>query len=323
MHPRSRNLLLTTAALLALGAAPAAGDPAGGTVVGGTATIQGQGGPAVIVNQSSSSAIVNWNTFNIGVNESVRFNQPSTSSVVLNRVTGRLGPSEILGTLTANGRVFVINRDGILFGPSAVVTTAGFLASTNDIRNRDFMAGRMNFNQPGRPDASIVNQGSITATSGGFAALVAPGVRNTGTISATLGTVALASGNMYTLDLYGDRLIQLGVDDKIAAQVKDVATGAPLNALVSNEGKLRANGGRVEITAAAARQVIDSVINNTGMVEADSVGRRNGMIVIGAATGASKGADAPKQTVKLSGTLSAAGKSSGTGSSTTGGSSYD
>jgi len=89
----------------------------------------------VIVNQSSSSAIINWNTFNIGARESVRFNQPGSSSVVLNRVTGGLGPSEILGTLTANGRVFLINRDGILFGPSAVVNTAGFLATTHDIAN--------------------------------------------------------------------------------------------------------------------------------------------------------------------------------------------
>src|SRR5260221_6059034 len=93
MHPRLRNLLLTTAALLALGAAPAVGGPAGGTVVGGSATIQGQGGPAVIVNQSSNSAIIHWNTFNIGVNESVRFNQPSASSVVLNRGTGGLRTS--------------------------------------------------------------------------------------------------------------------------------------------------------------------------------------------------------------------------------------
>ena len=234
MHPRLRNLLLTTAALLALGAAPAAGGPAGGTVVGGAATIQGQGGPSVIVNQSSSNAIVNWNTFNIGLNESVRFNQPGASSVVLNRVTGGLGPSEMLGTLTANGRVFVINRDGILFGPSAVVNTAGFLATTHDIKNSDFMAGRYNFNIPGRPDASIVNQGRITAASGGFAALVAPGVRNSGTITATLGTVALASGNSFTLDLYGDKLITLAVNDQIAANVIDVATGRPLKSLVSN-----------------------------------------------------------------------------------------
>ena len=129
-------------------------------MVGGAATIQGQGGPAVIVNQSTSSAVINWNTFNIRANESVRFNQPSASSVALNRVTGGLGPSEIMGSLTANGRVFIINRDGILFGPGSVVNTAGFLATTNDIKNADFMAGRYNFNIPGRPDASIVNQGS-------------------------------------------------------------------------------------------------------------------------------------------------------------------
>src|SRR2546429_3028420 len=110
MHPRLRNLLLTTAALLALGAAPAAGGPAGGTVVGGGATIQGQGGPAVIVNQSSNSAIINWNTFNIGVNESVRFNQPGASSVVLNRVTGGLRAAASLDTPIANGRAFATHR---------------------------------------------------------------------------------------------------------------------------------------------------------------------------------------------------------------------
>src|ERR1700704_6289257 len=145
MHPRLRNLLPAVMALLALGLSEVAAGPEGASVVGGAATIQGQGGPAVIVNQSSSSAIINWNTFNVRANESIRFNQPSSSSVALNRVTGGLGPSEIMGTLTANGRVFVINRDGILFGPGSVVNTAGFLATTNDIRNADFMAGRYNF----------------------------------------------------------------------------------------------------------------------------------------------------------------------------------
>src|SRR5258707_9096986 len=196
MHPRFSNFLLTAAALIALSAAPAAAGPEGATVVGGAATIQGQGGAAVIVNQSSSSAIINWNTFNIGARESVRFNQPGSSSVVLNRVTGGQGPSQIYGTLTANGRVFLINRDGILFGPTAMVDTAGFLATTHDITNEDFMAGRYVFGIPGRPDASIVNQGTITAHSYGFAALVAPGVRNEGIITANLGIVALgSSGN--------------------------------------------------------------------------------------------------------------------------------
>jgi filamentous hemagglutinin family protein len=310
MHLRLPNLVLTT--LLAFGVAPVAAGPDGANVVGGAATIQGQGGPSVIINQSTPSAIINWRTFNIGTGENVRFNQPSSSSVALNRVTGGLGPSEILGTLTANGRVFIINRDGVLFGAGAVVNTAGFLATTSDIKNSDFMAGRYNFNIPGRPDASIVNQGRITATSGGFAALVAPGVRNTGTITATLGTVALASGNSFTLDMYGDKLITLAVGDSIASKVIDVSTGKPLKSLVSNEGKIRANGGRVELTAAAARTVVDSVINTSGVIKANSIGHRNGMIVLSAATGASKPAGAPAQTIKISGTLQAAGKRPGT-----------
>ena len=276
------------------------------------ATIHGAGSANVIVNQSSNSAIINWNTFNIGLGQTTTFNQPGSMSVMLNRVIGGLGPSVILGTLNANGRVFVINRDGVLFGPNSVVNTAGFLASTNDIKNSDFMAGRYNFNIPGRPDASIVNQGHITATSGGFAALVAPGVRNSGTISATLGTVALAAGNSFTLDLYGDKLVNLAVGDQIAGQVIDVQTGQTLKSLVTNDGKIKANGGRVELTAAAARHVVNSVINTSGVISANSIGTHNGMIVLGAATGGSKPAGAPKQTIKLAGRITAAGKKVGT-----------
>src|SRR4029079_6161968 len=207
----------------------------------------------------------------MAVTESVRFSKPNSSSMALNRVVGGLGPSEILGSLTANGRVFVINRDGILFGPRAVVNTAGCIATTSDIKNADFMAGRYNFNIPGRPDASIVNQGRITATSGGFAALVAPGVRNSGTITATLGTVALASGNSFTLDMYGDKLITLAVGDSIANKVIDVATGRPLKSLVSNtkSGVISANGGRVELTAGAEGAVVDNIIHNQGTHSGD------------------------------------------------------
>src|SRR5215510_518357 len=309
---RFRNLLLTSTALLALGSAPAAAGPDGPAVVGGSAKISGAGSATTTVNQTSNRAIINWNTFNIGVGETTTFVQPSSSSVVLNRIIGGLGPSQIDGTLSANGYVFVINRDGVLVGPSGVINTAGFLASTIDISNANFMAGRYNFTIAGRPDASIVNLGRITATSGGFAALVAPGVRNSGTITATLGTVALASGNSFTLDLYGDRLIQLSPSDQIANQVIDVQTGKPLTSLVTNEGKISANGGRVELTAAQARAVVDSVINTKGVIEANSVGTRAGKIVLGAATASTKSPGLPKQTVKISGTISASGKDKGT-----------
>jgi len=308
MSRRMWKYLLATAAILPIGIGPVAGNPLGPQVVGGAATVQGPGTPSVTVTQSTGNAIINWQSFNIGSGEQVSFVQPNASSVVLNRVTGVASPSVINGSLTANGRVFLVNPDGILFGAGAVIDTAGFLATTSDIRNSDFMAGRYRFNIGGRPDASIVNYGTITATGGGFAALVAPGVRNSGTITATLGTVALVAGNSFTLDFYGDRLIMLGVDDQIASTVTDVATGRPLRSLVGNDGTLSANGGRVELTAAAARRVVDSVINNSGVIEANSIGTRNRMIVLSAAT---KTAGLPKQTIKISGTISAAGRNSG------------
>jgi filamentous hemagglutinin family protein len=308
---RFRTLLLLSAALPV---AAAHAGPQGGTVVGGSATIQGQGTGNVTVNQFSQNAIVNWNTFNIGAGERTQFVQPNASSIILNRVTGGQGPSQILGTIDANGKVLLVNRDGIIFGAGAVINTAGFLATTADIKNDDFMAGRYNFSIPGRNDASIVNEGRITATSGGFAALVAPGVRNSGTITANLGTVVLGAGNTFTanLDFYGDKLIQIGVGDAIASQVKDVATGQPLKALITNDGKLKANGGRVELTAAAARTVVDAVINTSGTIEANSVREHNGQIVLSAATAATKGSGAPTQTVQISGKLSAAGHKAGT-----------
>ncbi len=309
-----RRVLLATSALAPLGllpAAPALANPQGGQVVGGNAQIQGQGTASVTVTQSTDRAIINWHTFNVGTGERVQFVQPGASSVALNRVTGGLGPSTIAGTIAANGRVFLVNPDGILFGAGAIVDTAGFLATTHDIKNDDFMAGRFDFTIPGRADASVVNLGTITAHSSGFAALVAPGVRNAGTISARLGKVALASATGFSLDFYGDSLITLAVDDRIAAEVKDVATGQKLDALVKNEGKLRANGGVVQLSAVTARAVVDSVINNSGVIEARTVGTRNGKIVLGAPTAGTKLAGASTQTVRLSGKLDVSGRRAG------------
>jgi filamentous hemagglutinin family protein len=316
MSRQWHRAFLTASVLAPLAVAPALAGPNGATVVGGSASVQGQGTANVVVNQSSQNAIINWQTFNIGAGETTKIYMPNSSSSELDRVTGGLGPSQILGSLSSNGKVFLVNPDGILFGQGASINVGSLLATTSDISNRNFMAGRYHFNIPGNPSASIVNAGSITAQTAGFAALVAPGVRNTGTITAWLGRVGLTSANTFALDLYGDRLIQLNVNDSIAAQVIDVSTGQPLSALVSNTGKLKANGGTVQLTAVAARQVVDSVINNTGVIEANSIGTHNGMIVLQAATGASKPAGAPTQTVKVSGTLSAAGKRKGTNGGT-------
>jgi filamentous hemagglutinin family protein len=303
-----RKILLATSALVPLGLASALANPQGGQVVGGAAAIAGTGTSTVTVTQSSQNAVINWQSFNIGAGETTRFIQPNSSATILNRVTGDANPSQIFGTLTANGRVFVINPNGVLIGAGAVVNTAGFVASTHDIANADFMAGRYNFNIPGNPTASVVNLGSITATNSGFAALVAPGVRNSGTITATFGKIGLASANGFSLDLYGDKLITIGVSDSVAAAVKDVATGQTLKSLVQNDGKLKANGGVVQLSAVTARTMVDSVINTSGVIEARSIGTRNGKIVLGGPTASTKVAGAPTQTVKVSGKLNVSSK---------------
>jgi filamentous hemagglutinin family protein len=307
-----RKTLLATSALvplgLSFGLAAALANPLGGQVVGGSASIGGTGTSTVTVTQSSQNAVINWQSFNIGAGEITRFVQPNSSATMLNRVTGDPNPSQILGTLQGNGRVFVINPNGVLIGAGAVVNTAGFLATTHDISNSDFMAGRYNFNIPGNPTASVVNLGSITATNSGFAALVAPGVRNSGTITATFGKIGLASANGFSLDLYGDKLITIGVSDSIAAAVKDVATGQTLKSLVQNDGTLKANGGVVQLSAVTARTMVDSVINTSGVIEARSIGTRNGKIVLGGPVASTKVAGAPTQTVKVSGKLNVSSK---------------
>ena len=307
-----RNGLLATTALVSFSLSSAGANPLGPSITGGSANITGLGTNSVVITQTSPRTVIDWRSFNISTGEITRFVQPNAGSVVLNRVTGNLGPSTIDGTLLANGRVFLINPYGILIGGGAVINTASFLATTNDIKNADFLAGRYNFTIPGRPDASIVNLGTITASNMGFAALVAPGVRNAGTITANFGRVALASGNTFSLDFYGDRLITLSVSDSVAASVKDLATGQTLGSLVKNEGKLKANGGQVQLSAVTARQVVDSVINNRGVIEARTIGRHQGKIVLGGPVFRTKIAGAPVQTVRVSGTLDVSGQRKGT-----------
>src|ERR1043165_789562 len=147
---RLRNILLITTALMPI--TPVFAGPDGGVVVGGSAQINNPGSANVTINQFSDKAIINWRMFDIGVGEKTTFQQPNSNSIALNRVVGNQGPSQILGSLDANGKVFVINRDGFLFGAGAVINTAGFLATTSAIKNEDFMARRSNRLSPTRAD---------------------------------------------------------------------------------------------------------------------------------------------------------------------------
>ena len=262
--------------------------PTGGAVSAGSAGISSAAGTTT-VNQSTQNAAINWQSFSIGQGETVRFVHPNSSSVALNRVLGS-DPSSILGSLSANGKVFLVNPNGILFGQGAQVNVGGLVASTLNITDSDFMAGQYKF--AGGSNAAILNQGSINAN-GGYVALLGANVSNEGMISARLGTVALAAGNAMTLDVAGDGLLNVTVNQ-----------GA-VNALAQNGGLIQADGGQVLLTAQSAGNLLQSVVNNTGVIQAQTVEARNGTIRLMG--------DMQSGTVNVGGTLDASAPNGGNG----------
>lgn len=281
MHPRDRSTCLAVAIRKALatasgvvigtlaGLSSTLANPDGAQVVAGSATIEQTDPKRVDIQQHTDKAIINWQGFSIQQDEHTNFQQPSPSSIALNRVTGG-NPTEIHGRLSANGNVWLINQNGILFGEDAKVDVNGLMATTADIKNEDFMAGRYTFTQAPGKNTAVVNQGTITAKEGGLVALVAPGVENSGVIEARLGKVQLSSGTSYTVDLYGDGKFNIATNGKVTDQITG-PDGKPLTAAVANSGKIIADGGTVLMTADAAKFVVDNAINMEGYVQAKSV----------------------------------------------------
>ncbi len=270
-------LCLTLCALQVFVPTIAAALPNGGQVVGGQATISQPTSQSLQIQQSTDKAIINWQQFSIGAGQAVRFSQPSIRSIALNRVVG-IDPSVILGQLQANGRIFLINPNGILFGAGAQINVGGLLATTLQIRDEDFMAGRYLFAQdPLKGLKSVVNQGTIHVSDHGFVVLAAPGVSNEGMIVANLGTTVLASGKALTVDLMGDGLINYAISGKILDQVTGPA-GKPLSSAVSNSGTIQADGGQVILSARASGDVFSSVVNQSGVIRAHSLVNNGGVV---------------------------------------------
>lgn len=235
--------------------------PVGGVVAAGAASIAVTGARTTIT-QATPAAVIHWQGFGIAAGEAVHFQQPGSSSVMLNRVVGP-DPSAIFGSLSANGKVFLVNPGGVLFGPGASVNVGGLVASTLDIADGDFMRGHYAFTGTGR--GSVVNQGAIHAD-GGYVALLGTTVANEGTVSARLGNVTLAAGEAITLDVLGDQLLHVKVDR------------AAVDALARNGGLLQADGGQVLLTTQAAGSLLSTAVNNTGVIQAQTISSRNGTI---------------------------------------------
>ena len=285
---RSSNLRALSAAVLASLAVTAHALPGGGHVSAGQGSIA-QSGSAMTVTQQSPRLAINWQSFGIGVNESVTFAQPSASAIALNRVLGS-DPSQILGRLSANGQVWILNPNGLLFGSSAQINVGGLVGSTLQVNDADFLAGKTTFSGNG---GTVTNQGNITAADGGYVALFGGRVSNEGVIQAKLGTVALGAGKQVTLDFVGVQLLNLQVDQ-----------GA-VNALVQNKQLIQADGGTVLLTAKAADALLNTVVNNEGIIEARTIDTSNGTIkLLGGMDGG---------TVQVSGTLDASAPNGGNG----------
>jgi filamentous hemagglutinin family protein len=266
---KAGTVVCTITLLSGLTAAPARALPQDGAVVGGSATISQPSPTTMNINQTSGNAIINWHGYSIGANESVHYIQPSSSSIALNRVTG-VDPSYIYGLLSGNGQVWVINPNGLLVGPGATVQTGSFLASTMNITNENFLSGKQLFTTSPGSGASISNLGNISAANGGYVVLAAPSVTNSGKISANMGTVHLASGDTVTLSLDNGSLINVAVNGDVAA-----------NALgVTNSGLITAAGGKVVMTARVAGDIMKNIVNNSGIIEAQSIGEKNGEITL-------------------------------------------
>ncbi|SFV88784.1 Filamentous haemagglutinin domain protein [hydrothermal vent metagenome] len=220
--------------------------PTGGVVVSGNGTITTNGNN-LAVNQGSHKAIIDWRGFGIANNERVDFYQPNSNSITLNRITGG-DISHINGQLNANGKLFLVNSNGIVFGKNSQINVSGLLATTSQITNSDFNASNYKFANT-NPNTQIINNGNISINDAGFASLVAPVVKNNGVITARLGKVVLSSADAFTLDLYGDGLIQFDV----SKQVK--------NGFVGNSGKIISEGGLVVLVIEAkSASVKDGII---------------------------------------------------------------
>lgn len=271
---RNKIYLITSAFLLAV-TLNAYANPEGESVAAGNATFDRSTPNTLTVNTTSNNTIINYNSFSIAGNETTRFNQPGSDSAVLNRVTG-VNPSEIYGTLSSNGKLFLVNPNGIIFGPGSSVNAPAIVASTLDIANEDFLRGSYNFFKNGE-SAFIINQGRLASQPGGFIALLSQAVNNQGLIIADLGTVALAAGEKMTLALDSLSQISVVIDDAVKAEVLG-PDGLKMDSAIKNSGTIQANGGKVILTAKILNNVFDYAVNNSGVIQAGSIQEHDGVI---------------------------------------------
>ena len=227
---------------------------------------------------ASDKAIINYKSFNIMENESVIISLPNSNSEILNRVIGN-DSSQILGKLSSNGIVFLINKNGIYVGPNANIDVGGLVASTRNITDSNFLSSNYVFEKMSKEQINslIRNEGLINIKDGGFGVFIAGAVENKGTIIARLGTIAMASGDLVTLTLSHDGLISIAIDQKTASAVLD-KDGKPITDQLKNTGTIQADGGTVLFNADSVTDLFEKAVNLEGCVKADKVEEKDGAV---------------------------------------------
>ena len=237
--------------------------PTGAEVVGGSGTIQ-QSGNATTINQTTQNMSINWQSYNVNVDERVQYIQPNASSVSLNRILSNNG-STIAGRIDANGRVILVNPNGIFFTPTSVLNVGSLIASGLDINPNDFMNGQYIFNEIAGTNGTVTNSGIINASLGGNVALLGKQVKNDGMIVANLGTVSLAAGKQTVLTFDNDGLLGVRVSKEILQSELGV------DPAIVNSGTIQAQGGKVLLTASQSQDIFSRAVNTNGIEQATSV----------------------------------------------------
>ena len=247
-----------------LGAMPLANAaPTGGQVVGGNGSIA-QSGTATTINQSSQNMAINWQSYNVNANERVQYIQPNASSISLNSILSNNG-STIAGRIDANGKVILVNPNGIFFTPTASLNVGSLIASGLAINPADFMNGSYIFKEMPGTSGTVINSGTINAALGGNVALLGKRVENNGLISASLGTVTLAAGKQAALTFDNGGLLGVRVSQEI------LQSELGMDPAVLNSGTIEASGGRVLLTASVSKDIFSQAVNTNGIQPATSV----------------------------------------------------
>lgn len=239
--------------------------PTNGTIKQGIISISSHSN-TMTINQLSQKGIIEWGTFNIGQNATVNFIQPNSTSSTLNRVINS-NPSEIAGKLNANGQIFLINPNGILFSKTSKVDVGSLIASTMNISDENYLNSNYTFQRDGSM-GKIINFGELSAKDKGYIALMAPEVINDGVIRATLGNIAIGSGEHIRLSFSEGDLVSMEVSE------------TEISTLIENKNLIITDEGKVFISAHSRDQLLGSMVKSSGIIEANSLRSKNGEIYL-------------------------------------------